>query len=321
MFGFGTMGLFHLSDIDAIPLKMMFAPLIVGIICGFTSIFFTHFYRFVNKLMRSVLKKVSVKILFPIMFACISVVGYFMLDTLGSGHSLVDTLFNAEMAWYMLILIFLIRAISMMISNTSGVTGGVFLPTLAFGAILGSLSAEAMIALGWVGAEHRIILVVLGITAFLGSTSRIPITACVFAVEALGGINNILAIIIAATVAILVVEVSGVEDFTDTVIESKIHSITKGKNPTVIEVPLTVAKDAFVVGKELHDVLWPHSCAVISYERVCKSYSDHGISEGDIITVHYKTYHPDVTASELRALVGEQAENINSIMEPQAENI
>jgi 3-isopropylmalate/(R)-2-methylmalate dehydratase small subunit len=46
-----------------------------------------------------------------------------------------------------------------------------------------------------------------------------------------------------------------------------------------------------------------------------------GISEGDIITVHYKTYHPDVTASELRALVGEQAENINSIMEPQAENI
>lgn len=312
--GFGSIGFFHLSRIDALPLKMIFAPIIVGLICGLCSIFFNRFYHFVNKIMKYLLKKVSVKIMFPILFASIALIGFFMAEVLSSGHSLVDTLFDVRMAWYLLILIFLVRALLMTVSNTSGVTGGVFLPTIAFGAIIGSLCAEIMISLSWIAPDHRILMIVLGITAFLGSTSRIPLTASVFAVEALGGINNILAIVIAATVAVLVVEVSGTEDFTDTVIEAKVHSITKGKKPTVIEVSLRVMQNSFVVGKELHNLLWPHSCVVVSYERANKDSHEFGIAEGDVITVHYTTYHPEETAKELRALVGKQPEEIYNVM-------
>ena len=202
----------------------------------------------------------------------------------------------------------------MMISNTAGVTGGVFLPMLAFGAIIGSLCAKAMIAMGLIESEHYILLVVLGITAFLGAASRIPITACVFAIESLGGINNVIPVILAVTVAFLTVELSGLEDFTDIILDAKIRAISKGKSPTVIEVPLTVNPDSFAEGKELRDILWPNDCMVVSYERKGEHHHKLGIMAGDVITVHYKTYNPAATAEEIKNLVGKQSEEIENLM-------
>ena len=317
LIGLESSKLFYLPTISAISPKMLFTPILIGIACGVCSILFTRFYHFIDKTVQGILKKISVKVLFPILFAAVSLVGFFLAKSLGTGHSLVDTLFEHQVLWYVLILVFLVRAIFMMASNTSGITGGVFLPTLAFGAIVGSLSAEGLIALGWIDSEYYLLMVVLGVTAFLGSTSRIPITACVFAVETLGGINNVIPILIATIVALLIVETSGVEDFTDTVLESKIHAITKGRKPVIIEVPLSVQPNSFVIGKEFHDILWPNTCVVVSFERKPENHSKFGIAEGDVITVHYKTYHNAHTAAEITALVGEQSEEINQLMDPE----
>ena len=321
MLGLGSVRLFELPVIPAADVKLLFAPVIIGLVCGVCSILFTRFYRIVDKIMRRLLKKISASIVFPVLFGAVALVGFFIADSLGTGHSLAEVLFHREIVWYMMILLFLIRAITMMISNTSGVTGGIFLPTISFGAILGALSAEMMIAFGWIGEDLYMLMVCLGITAFLGATSRIPITAGVFAVEALGGINNILAIIIAVTVSFLVVELASIDDFTDTVIEAKARSITKGKKPVVIEVPLTVGEGSFVIGKELKDILWPNSCVVVSFDYVHKAREEHCIVPGDVITVRYTTYDPIATADDIRILVGEQSEEVENTLRHPAEAI
>ena len=305
--GIGSVSLFCLPDIPENYPKLLFAPVLAGLVCGGASILFTRFYQTVDRVVHVALKKVSTKILFPMFFGCVSLVGLFLADALGTGHDLVDSLFHGRATWYLLILVFLVRALLMMISNTAGVTGGVFLPTLAFGAIIGSLCAEIMTALGWISPDYYVLIVVLGITAFLGATSRIPVTACAFAIEALGGIKNVLPVIIAITVAFLTVELSGLEDFTDTIIEAKVRKITRGKKPMVVESALTVTAGSFVEGKELRDILWPYSCVVVSFERAQKNKGLTTIEEGDIITVHYKTYAPEGTAEELYTLVGEQS--------------
>ena len=314
-FGIGSVEFLTVQELDGIPLTLFFAPLIIGIIAGICSILYSHLYRIIDHLMHSVLKKISSKIVLPLLFAVVSVVGFFFIDAIGSGHSLVSSLLTAKSAWYILILTFLIRAIGMMFSNTSGATGGVFLPTLAFGAIIGALCAEAMIALDWIGAEHYTLMVVLGIVSFLGATSRIPLTACVFAIETLGAINATLPLIIAATVSLFVVEASGIEDFTDTMIEAKIRKIAKHRKAVSIEVPLTVAGESFVVGKDIRDVLWPNSCVVVSFKRV-NHREEPSISEGDVITVRYITYDSAATIEELKNLVGEQSEDVLEIMNP-----
>lgn len=308
LFGIGSSRLFHLPEIDMLSVKLMFAPLLVGVICGVGSTLFTRFYHAIEKTVHKVLEKVSVKIAFPVLFAFTSIVGVCLSDTLGTGHALVEKLFHAHTAWYMLILVFLIRMIIMMVSNTAGVTGGVFLPTIAFGAVIGSLCADGMIALGVLQPNHYVLMVVLGISAFLGATSRIPITACVFAVEALGGVNNILAVVIATTVAFMIAKYSEVEDFTDAVIEAKERSIRKGAKPQVVVASLTVGESSFVVGKSLCDILLPNDCAVVSVDRARECHNNEGLQAGDVITVRYKTYSPVVTAEELNVLVGNQPE-------------
>ena len=314
-FGIGSIGLFHLTDVPTLTSKALFAPLLVGAVCGCVSILFTRLYHFIDDLMHRVLKKLPIKIVFPVLFASICTLGIFLSDSLGTGHSLTERLFKAQNTWYILILIFLVRAVVMTVSNTSGVTGGVFLPTIAFGAITGSLCAKAMISLGWLQADFYVLIVILGITSFLGATSRIPITASIFAVESLGGISNVLPVILATTVAYLVVEASGLEDFTDTIITAKIRSISKGKEPAVIETSFTVAKDSFVVGKELRDILWPQSCTVLSYKRKPENRDKLGVAEGDVFTVLYKTYDPKATAEEFDILVGEQSNQTSCIMD------
>ena len=314
--GMGTTRLFHLDVMPKMSHGTLFAPIIIGLVCGLCAILFTRLYHTIEDLMHKVLKKVSIKVIFPILFASIAIVGFFLSDALGTGHSLVDTLFETRITWYIIVLLLLIRVIFMSVSNSSGVTGGVFLPTLAFGAMIGSLCGEAMIALGWIGAEHYTLTVVLGITAFLGSVSRIPVTACVFAIEAMGGIENIIPIIIVSSIALLTVEISGLDDFTDTLIEAKLKSITKGKKRTVIEVPLKIGADAFVIGKEVKDILWPHSCLVISFEHSNLVRGTSQILEGDVVTMYYETYDPKSTADELEILVGKQDEETRRIMNP-----
>lgn len=315
--GIGDVKFLDVPEMTALTPELFFTPLLIGIVCGVCSILFTRLYHLVDHLMRFALKKLSARVILPLLFALTAIVGFFFADALGTGHSLVTSLFTEGAAWYALILLFLIRSIGMIISNTSGATGGIFLPTLAFGAILGAMCAEIMIALGLIGHEHYAVMVMLGVTAFLGSTSRIPLTACVFAIEALGGIENVLPLVIATTASLLIVEASGLEDFTDTVIEAKMHRLVKGKKALSLEIPLTVAGDSFAVGKELSDVLWPGSCVVVSFKRARTIEGHLGLSEGDVITVHYVTYDPEATSEELCALVGEQSPEVLRLMTPE----
>ena len=315
--GIGSIGLFHFAPIDALPLKLFFIPFAVGLVCGVGSVLFTKLYHVIDHLMRLKLGKLSVKIKVPLIFVAVGLIGFFASQIAGTGHALIESLWETQTVWYLLLIVLLGRAVLMMVANTAGVTGGIFLPTLAIGAILGSLCADGFISIGLVGAEYRALFVMLGTTAFLGSTSRIPLTACVFAIEALGGINNVLAIVLAITAAYLIVEASGLEDFTDTVIENKAHAIHAGKKPITVEVALTVRENSFVEGKTLRDILWPVSCVVISFERRPSNHEKTEVSEGDVITVRYKTYEPAVTAKEFDVLVGKQADSVIHVMQPE----
>ncbi|MBO5945187.1 MAG: chloride channel protein [Clostridia bacterium] len=314
--GIGGVEFFHMSTLSALSPTHFFAPIIVGITAGAASILFTRLYHYAGRLMRLLLKRIPTVIVFPALFATTATVGFFLAESLGSGHSLVDALLTGGAAWYILILVFLIRAIGMMTSNTAGVTGGIFLPTLAFGAIVGALVGEGLVALGWIGGEHYPLMVVLGIASFLGSTSRIPLTACVFAIEALAGINNTLYVIIATFIALVIVEASGCEDFTDTVIEAKMHKLTKGKIAHTVEVGLTVKEGSFAVGNDISNLLLPNSCVIVSYNRNEEATASSGIAEGDVIHVHYTTYTPEETQYELYALVGTQSDDVARLMVP-----
>ena len=307
--GFDT-SLFHFRVEGELSLRYMWIPIIVGILCGINAILFTRSYRICRKLLNGRLNKSPFIVQLIVIFTATAAVGFFSPSSIGSGHSEIDMLINGGGVWYALIICFAVRALLLIFANNIGVTGGLFVPTLAFGAIIGALCGKGLSALGIIGAEQYGVIVVIGMASFLAAASRTPITAVVFAAEALCGFAHILPVAIGVATSYVVIEIVGIEAFNDTVIETKIEKAHKGKEPIIFDVYLSVKPNSFVVEKEIRDVLWPPTCVVLGVEKNDKAKSSVGISEGDVLHVHYQSYSPHETFEELERLVGIQSDDV-----------
>jgi hypothetical protein len=276
---------------------------------------FTRVYRSIGALLKQKLSAIPFTVKVIVVFVCTALVGCFAANSLGSGHDLIHELLHGEGVWYWLLLLLAVRALLLIVANRVGVTGGLFVPSLTFGAIVGALLARALCAWGLLPEQYAVVMILIGMTSFLSASSRTPITAITFAVEALGGLGNILPFAIGATFAFLVIETAGIVAFNESVIEGKLEDENAGKTASIIETDLTVQPGAFVIGKEIRDILWPPTCVVLSVRKADHPQKDGeddtqehvpGIAQGDVLHVYYQTYDPPEAARNLEALVGIQ---------------
>jgi hypothetical protein len=244
-----------------------------------------------------------------IIFVTTALLGFFSADFIGSGHALIEKLLLGAGVWYTLLIALFVRAILMVAANGEGVSGGVFVPTLAFGALIAALLGRGAVALGIAPAEYGDLYIAIGMAAFLAASARTPLTALVFAAEVLSGVQNILPIGIAVTAAFMVIEFSGKVSFADTIIESKAHAAHDGRVPLIFNTYITVKENSFAAGKELRDLLLPPTCAVLSIEMKNPASTLHSaatLCEGDVLHLHYRTYNAKESIRSLEAIFGKQ---------------
>ena len=312
-----------LFDPEAVlPTGLFWTAIVIGLIVGLCAAVFTKSYRWIRHFVRKNLKNIPFTLKIVAIFASVSVIGFFSESCIGSGHSLVDELMEGHGTWYLMIVYFCVRAILLLIANNADVTGGLFVPTLAFGAIIGALCGKALVMAGILPAEYYSITVIIGIASFLSASSRTPLMALTFALEALGGLPNLLPIAIGVAIAFLTIETLGIPAFTDTVIESKTEAAHAGKTAQVVDLRVTVASDSFVVGKEIRDILWPPTCMILSVHKpeTNNTHGGTGIGAGDILHIHYQTYDPEATIANLEALVGKQTKELHPLVHLTEEN-
>ena len=77
------------------------------------------------------------------------------------------------------LLLLLVRAVLVILSHDVGATGGLFTPILVFGALIGSMIAEALIPLGLLEEAYFPLLVVIGMSSFFSASVRTPLTAAI----------------------------------------------------------------------------------------------------------------------------------------------
>ena len=296
-----------------LDIKYLYMVFVVGLLCGVIAIIFTKAHEFIGNLLNNKLSKLSILIKIPAVFLLTALICFFASEILGTGRSLISEMIYGNGAWYMLLIYLSVRAILLMSANNLGVTGGLFVPSLTFGAIIGSLCARIFIQLGILPEEYAPILVIVGITAFLSAFSRIPITAVVFAIEAMNGLVNILPIALGATLSYAVIEIAGIHSFNDLVIDSKVKAENKGKTPYLVDTSFVIKPNAFVIGKEIRDILWPPTCVITSV-RKNTLYDTHSpfLQEGDILHLHYRTTNPEHTFQKLEDLIGKQSDDLKN---------
>ena len=304
--------LFRFADMEALPLRYLWAALLVGLAVGFASCVFTRSYCILRNVIRRVLKGIPFTVKVVSIFIVVSLIGFFSAECIGSGHGLVDELMEGHGIWYSLILILLIRAFLLLTATNTDITGGLFVPMLAFGGILGALCGKAMTAAGLLPEEHYTLMIVIGIAAFLSAASRTPLMALAFSIEILNGLPNLLSIGLGISIAFLVIETVGITPFTETVVESKTEAVHAGRPVQTVHRTLKVMPGSFAVGKEIRDILWPPRFTIVSVHKNPAGsafFSGTVLVEGDTLYVHYRTCAPEETLVSLEALVGRQGQD------------
>jgi len=305
--------MFHFSADTVLPLQFIWSAVIVGLITGLTAAGFSKIYGLTRSFIGQKLSRVPFVLKITLIFTLSACIGLISASFIGSGHHLVDMLINGHGVTGMLIIVLLVRMILLLLANNTGVTGGLFVPQLAYGAIIGALCGKILIITDLLPAQYYPIMVIIGISSYLSASSRTPLIALAFSMEALNGLPNILPIAAAVTVAFLTIETLGVPAFTDLVIESTAEAHRHGRKACVVETDLIVAPDSFVCGKEARDLLLPPTCVILSiHKNAAFHVPSAAISAGDVLHVHFQTYFPEETMRQLEDMVGPQSDDLHA---------
>ncbi len=304
--------LFPSVDLPALQIGDIWIPVAVGLTIGFFAVLFLILYRHIFRFFSKLLQKIPHAYrIFSILVVTL-VLGLCSFSFVSTGHDLILELYGEEIVLWMLLLLLLFRSVLTLSANANGITGGLFVPVLALGALIASILGKLFLYLPNVGQEQYTVILVLGITACIAGMMKTPLIAVLFAVEALGCYENILYVIVTAAFAYAIPELFGVVSVNDSVLERRTEQLMEKGESKVIDTFVTVQKGAFAVGKQIRDIFWPANLFVLSLkhdEKRRAEVDEHGgkeIREGDILHVRYSTRDESVTREELTAIVGKQ---------------
>ena len=304
--------LFPKLILPSLQIKNIWLPLLVGVVIGLFAVLFLYYYRAIYSFFNVSLKKIPHAYKIFIVLALTVILGTISFNYISTGHHLIENvLIDPKVTIVSLILILLIRSTVTLFASSNGITGGLFLPIISLGAVLSSILAKTMLLLG-LDENYYVMVLILGITACISSMMKTPLTAIIFAVEALSCQENIIYVVIVSTVAYMITEMFRAESINDSVIEHKIHEINEPRKSKSVDTYVTIKKDAFAVGKQIRDIFWPTNLLVLSVKKDEKreneidQYGGKALLDGDTLHIRYITYDEKQTLEELYAIVGEQ---------------
>lgn len=282
--------LFDMAQFDALGIKEFWMPLLAGLVMGLFSLLFLKFYRALDGLLRKGWHASQKYKIFAV-FCATLIAGIFSEKFISTGHHLIGELLSfASTPLIVLASVLLIRMVLTLSANISGVTGGIFLPLLAIGSLVGAMLGKAL------GGEYLPMFVVFGIVGCIAGMMKMPLTAILFGVEALGLSHNLLPVILVCILSYAIPEAMGEESIGECVLERRKELLHQGKSYTETEESVCVGEGSFAVGKEIRDIFWPDGVRVLS---VKKAGEGHLLGAGDELLVRVSTYDREKTEREL----------------------
>lgn len=263
------------DNIPLMTLDQYWIYLVMGIFLGFSGFLYEKAVLDVGRLYDWIGQKIHLdRAYYPILaFILIIPVGIFLPHVLGGGNQVVLSLTEQDFSFQVLLAYFLIRFIWSMISYGSGLPGGIFLPILALGSLLGALVGVICVNLGLVSQEQFPIFVILGMSGYFGAISKAPLTAMILVTEMVGDIRNLMPLGLVTLVSYIIMDLLKGTPVYEAMLEKMLpEEVSSEGEVTLIEIPVSDK----IAGKQVHELNLPHNVLITTQVHNGKSQTVNG---------------------------------------------
>ena len=227
---FGGSAVFDIPVLRILPFNLYFsAVLLIGIVSGLLGCLFNRgvlgFQRHFGRLVPGERGRMVLA------FVAAAIVSLLAAPITGGGGELVQSLARPGVPLGIIGLLLIGKMLFTLFSYASGAPGGIFMPMLAIGALVGAAAQALLPELG-VGGDFLANYILLGMAAFFVAVVRAPITGAVLITEMAGSLGHFPAFILVSVIAASVAGLLGVRPIYDSLFDQIANRSTNAAPPS-----------------------------------------------------------------------------------------
>lgn len=267
LYVFGLQPVLQVPYRYSLPIKYYWHLIILGIVLGLMG----RFYQIATLAMPAIYNKTRlpryIQGIIPLLL--IIPLGMWVPQFIGGGNEIIVSLNQYGPSLGLMVGLLAIRFIFSMISYGSGVPGGIFLPILNLGAIIGAIYAIAMHQLGLLPIYFESNLIIFAMAGYFACISKAPFTAIILVTEMVGSLKHLMPLAVLSLVAYIVVDLLNGAPIYEamkerlTVNSDYLNRVSKFNDR--LEVP--IYEGSSVDGKYIRDIPFPKEILVVAIYR------------------------------------------------------
>ncbi|WP_314737981.1 ClC family H(+)/Cl(-) exchange transporter [Limosilactobacillus urinaemulieris] len=195
-------------------------------------------------------------------FLLVIPVAWYLPYTLGGGNQLIAELRLLPFSLTLFIGLFVLRFVFSMISYGSQLPGGIFLPILTLGAVLGAVYCTLMVKVGILPARYLPNFIIYAMAGYFACISKAPFTAILLITEMVGSLAHLMPLAMVSIIAYLVVDALHGRPVYTAMFENFIGLRAEKKPLHQETLSVTIYPGSELDGCQIADYSWPADCIV-----------------------------------------------------------
>src|ERR1700685_3883590 len=173
--------------------------LVLGLVCGLAAVGFSKLLYWTE----DQFEKLPVdELWWPAIGALgLGIIGYFVPRVLGVGYDTISDILNANLAWKLLLVIMVAKAVALVISLGSGTSGGLLAPMFMSSAAMGGVFAMGVDRILPAANLSAGAFALVAMGAVFGAASRATFSFIIFAFEITRDYNSVLPLMLVSVIA------------------------------------------------------------------------------------------------------------------------
>lgn len=197
------------TTLAAAPIKFTALFISLGVLCGLSGALFSKALLFAldtyDRLKIFGVKRFAIPLLLAIPL------GIELPQVLGCGNVLVDEILVTHLSLSLLAILLAGKIFYTLICFGTNAPGGLFLPVLVIGALIGNIFARVGNGLHIFTADWTTLFIIFGMAAFFAAVIKAPVTGAILILELTGQFSHLVGLIVVSGAAFLVSDLCGGE--------------------------------------------------------------------------------------------------------------